>query len=144
MSAPAPSDPNPYAVLRRVLRLRPAEQRKLLRLVVWCDRGECTPLRVFKVRDGLLVQCRSDADVSDMQEAHPHLEKWSRRRAFFLQEWLDLPPDAREDAFLQLVCECNQTTPRLVDVRRVADLTLDHDSGRHRNATLPEVAAHLR
>lgn len=110
--------PNPSKALARVLAMRPAVRARLLRLEVRCA-GRHTPVRVFRLREGLLVQCRSDADVRDMQAEHPHLDDWSRRRAFFLEEWLSAgDPDSR----LQVVCDCRQTVARLVDVGRLADL----------------------
>lgn len=141
MSEPPSHAADPYAALRRVLALRPAEQRKLLRLVIRCETGKCTPLRVFGLRDGWLVQCRSDADVRDMQKTYPHLSDWSRRRAFFLEWWMqeDNPSESR----LQVVCDCDQTRPRLVDVQRVL-AALPAEGEPTRNASLPEFAAPSR
>lgn len=113
--------PNPYKALARVLKMRPAVRARLLRLEVRCE-GRHTPVRVFRLREGLLVQCRSDADVRDMQAEHPNLADWSRRRAFFLQEWLSQPAAVLPTSHLQVVCDCRQTVPRLVDVGRMADL----------------------
>ena len=114
------SGPNPYAARKRLLALRQPAQRKMLRLVVACDQNKCTPIRVFGLREGLLALCRSDADVRDLQEQQPNLADWSKRRAFFLDEWMSLgdPDESR----LQVVCDCSQTTPRLVDVRKVVDM----------------------
>ena len=132
------TEPNPYDALARVLRLKPQQRRNLLRLEVWCERSKCTPIRIFALRDGLLVQCRSDADVRDMQEQQPHLDDWSRRRAFFLHGWLDTadPPPSH----LQVVCDCLQTAPRLVDVRKLADLIPSADRPTRR-VKLREVVA---
>ena len=111
-------EPNPYRALARVLKMRPHVRAELLRLEVRCE-GRHTPVRVYRLREGALVQCRSDADVRDLQAEHPNLDDWSRRRAFFLEEWVSAgDPDAR----LQVVCDCAQTRPRLVDVQRLADL----------------------
>lgn len=124
--------PNPYDALSRLLAKEPRHQRRLLRLSVWCEQGACTPIRVFGHRDGLLVQCRSDADVSDMREHYPHLERWSRRRAFFADEWVKDAAGQR----LQVVCECSQTTPRLVDVEKLIEAAEDDT---RRNVALLEL-----
>lgn len=138
------NSPNPYEALRRILALRPAQQRGLLRLEVWCDASRHTPLRVFKLREGILIQCRSDADVRDMKEQHPHLSDWSRRRAFFLEEWLTLDEDPQNPSHLQVVCGCAQVTPRLVDVERLANAIPADDSVPTRRIRLPDVAAEIR
>lgn len=132
---------NPYDALRRVLALRAPAQRSLLRLVVFCEASKHSPIRVFQLREGLLVQCRSDADVRDMKDSSPHLPDWSRRRAFFLDEWLDQPAETRAESHLQVVCDCAQTTPRLVDVQRLADAIPETAT---RRVTLPAVAAAVR
>ena len=128
------SEPNPYEAKKRLLALRRPERDKLLRLIVRCEQRKCAPLRIFAVREGLLVLCRSDANVGDMQEQYPYLTEWSRRRAFFIKEWLDEGPSSR----LQVVCDCSQTTPRLVDMQKVIDL-IPPTSEPTRNAVLPEV-----
>lgn len=114
--------PNPYDGLRRVLSWHRRAQRAALRLEVWCEANRCTPIRVYALREGLLVQCRSDADARDRQDRYPHLDDWSRRRAFYLEEWLAQPADVLPNSHLQVVCDCDQTHPRLVDVQRLADL----------------------
>lgn len=135
-------DPNPYTALQRVLALHPKQRRSLLRLEVWCEQSRCTPIRVFAVRDGLLVQCRSDANTEHMRDEHPQVQPWSRRRAFFLSEWLGMAEDVRAVSHLQVVCDCAQTTPRLVDVARLAELA---QAGTTRRACrLPDVAAEDR
>jgi hypothetical protein len=117
------SGPNPRRVLERVLALKAPARRGLLRLEVWCEANACTPVRVFDVREGLLVQCRSDADVSSLAEANPHLGRWSPRGAFFIDEWTrQVEGDQTGSHHLQVVCDCVQTRPRLVDVQRVRDL----------------------
>ena len=133
------TDADPYEALRRVLDLRPNVRRSLLVLQVWCETSKCTPVRVYRVHDGLLVQCRSDADVRAMREDHPHLSDWSRRRAFFLDWWLSSEDGARQP--LQVVCDCAQTTPRLVDLRMLADLVPDRGA-RAVNAALASLAPH--
>lgn len=140
MSALTP-EPNPYRALERVRRLKRRDQRHLLRLEVWCEWNRCTPVRVFALSAGLLVHCRSDADVRDMQEEYPHLEDWSRRRAFFLEEWLAQPNEPA--AHLQVVCNCSQTTPRLVDVGKVV-AALPVEGGQTRRVTIPDVAVNER
>lgn len=112
------SRPNPYKALDRLLSKPQAYQRQRLRLAVWCEQGRCAPIRVFDVHDGRLVQCRSDADVSDIPNHYPRDQKWSRRRAFFASEWINLPDESQR---LQVVCECAQTTTRWIDVRRLLD-----------------------
>lgn len=131
--------PNPYAALDRLLAKPRAAQRKMLRLEVWCENNKCTPVRVFALRDGLLVQCRSDANIEGLRDQYPHLTEWSRRRAFFLSEWQDLRPEVRAESHLQVVCNCNQTTPRLVDVQRVLDL-IPADGERTRRVALAQVS----
>ncbi len=128
--------PNPYGALSRVLALRGPERRKLLRLVVRCENRKHTPLRVFALRDGLLVQCRSDADVRDMQAEHPHLPDWSKRQAFFLEDWLRLPTEPT--SHLMVVCDCAQTAPRPVDMQKVAELIPNEST---RNVMLAQVLA---
>ncbi len=130
------SEPNPYSAKKRVLKLRRLERDKLLRLIVRCEQRKCAPLRVFALREGLLVLCRSDANVRDMQEQYPHLTEWSRRRAFFIEEWQRSPTSR----LLQVVCDCSQTTPRLVDMQKVVDL-IPPASEPTRNAVLPQVTA---
>lgn len=110
-------DPNPYAALRRLLAMPAKVRRSLLRLEVWCEDNECTPVRVFALREGTFVQCRSDADVSDIPGHYPREQKWSPRSAFFVEEWLAGSPESR----LQVVCDCRQTTTRLVNVQRLID-----------------------
>ena len=131
-----PSEPNPYKAKERLLALRRPEQDKLLRLIVRCEQRKCAPLRIFALREGLLVLCRSDANVRDMQEQYPHLTEWSHRRAFFIEEWLR--SDDRPTSRLQVVCDCVQTTPRLVDIQKVIDL-IPPTSEPTRNAVLPQV-----
>lgn len=126
------SEPNPHAALQRLLAKPRAYQRKQLRLSVWCETGNCSPIRVFAVHDGLLVQCRSDADVSDVPNHYPRTQKWSPRRAFFIEWWLDHTADST----LQVVCECAQTKARLVDVRKVAASVPESNT---RNVRLSEV-----
>lgn len=132
--------PDPYAALARVLAMPERVQRKLLRLVVWCENNKCSPLRVFALREGLLVQCRSDANVRDLRDTYPRLREWSRRRAFFMDEWLSQPADVLPQSRLQVVCDCAQTTPRLVDVQRLLD-AVPADGMQTRRLRLPEVAA---
>jgi hypothetical protein len=86
----------------------------------------------------MLVQCRSDADVSDMLEANPHLTKWSRRRAFFLEEWISAD-EASNGTMLQVVCDCSQTQARLVDVRKIVNLIPSRDAPTKR-VSLPQVS----
>lgn len=114
------SDPNPYQALARVLALRPPARRRLLRVEVWCEKSKCTPIRVYALRDGLLVHCRSDANVEDMRDRWPHLAEWSPRRAC-ADEWISTGLGSP----LQVVCDCDQTHPRLVDVARLIDLVPD-------------------
>jgi len=125
--------PNPYEVLGRLLGKPRKQQLNLLRLKVWCERNKCAPILVYEVREGILVQCRSDANVSHMQEDHPNLAPWSKRRAFFVEEWMEHP-----GSHLSVVCDCNQTNPRLVDVARVVDL-LPAPGSPTRNVSLPQV-----
>jgi len=117
------SDRNPYQALTRVLALRSQARRRLLRVEVWCEESKCTPIRIYALRDGLLVQCRSDANVEDMRDRWPHLTRWSPRGAFFADEWINTGLDSP----LQIVCDCDQTHPRLVDVARLLDL-VPHDA----------------
>lgn len=134
---PSVPGPDPYRARTRVLKMRPDARRKLLRLEVWCEQNRHTPVRVFRLREGMLVLCRSDADVRDMQAEHPHLDDWSRRRAFFLEEWVSAgDPDSR----LQVVCDCRQTEARLVDVGRLAGL-IPAEGERTRRVTLAEILA---
>ena len=42
---------------------------------------------------------------------YPHLKPWSRRRAFFLEEWFGQAEPERDDSHLQVVCDCLQTEP---------------------------------
>lgn len=119
---PASRGPDPYQTLARILSWPRRAQRAALRLEVWCDASKCTPIRVYELREGLLVQCRSDADVREMKEKYPHLPDWSPRRAFYLEDWHAQPDDVRPGAHLQVVCDCAQTRPRLVDVQRLTDL----------------------
>lgn len=131
--------PNPYAELKKVLALPRRAQRSILLLEVWCENSKCCPIRVFARHPGLLVQCRSDAKVSEAaRESYSNLGAWSPRRAFFLHEWLDQPADVLPTSHLQVVCDCRQTTPRLVSVRKLAD-AMPND-GRTRRLRLPEVA----
>lgn len=130
--------PNPYDGLRRVLALPRRAQRAALRLEVWCEANRCTPIRVYALREGLLVQCRSDADTTAIRETHPHVGEWSRRRAFYLEEWLAQPAELLPTSHLQVVCDCAQTRPRLVNVRRLADL-VPEDRTTHR-VTLHDVS----
>lgn len=127
-------EPNPYKTLDRILKLRPPALRRVLRVVVRCEAGKCSPVRVFAVRDGLLVQCRSDADVRDMKDRYPHLSDWSRRRAFFLEEWTTSAPDQP----LQVVCDCQQTKPRSVDVVKLQSLV--PNDATTRNVSLRDVS----
>lgn len=131
-------EPNPYNALNRLLDLKPRQRRSLLRLVVRCEQRKHTPLRVFALRDGMLVQCRSDADVRDLQAEHPHLEDWSRRRAFFLDEWLHLANPST--SHLLVVCDCAQTTPWPIDVQKVAHL-IPREIGSTRHVAIAEVLA---
>lgn len=137
------SQPDPYAALKRILSLRPAQRRPLLRLEVWCEESKCTPIRVFQLREGLLVQCRSDADVRDMQETYDHLKDWSRRRAFFAEEWLAQPEETLAISHLQVVCDCLQTTARPVDMRKLIQ-ELPSDGETVRRVRIPAVAADVR
>lgn len=130
------NEPDPYAALERVLKLHKSEQRNLLRLTVWCENEKCSPIRVFEIREGLLVQCRSDANVRDMQEDYPNLSDWSRRRAFFIQEWLDL---GESSVGLQVVCDCKQTEPRLIDMRKVSRLIPQPGEKTRRNVPLVDL-----
>lgn len=134
--------PNPYSALDRITAMPQRAQRKILRLVVHCEREGCrsTPVRVFTLREGLLVQCRSDASTKGIREHHPHLTDWNRRRAFFLDEWLSQPADVLPNSHLQVVCDCDQTHPRLVNVRRLAD-AVPADGERTRHIRLTEVSA---
>jgi hypothetical protein len=134
-------EPNPYQALNRVRHLPRRAQRHLLRLEVWCEWNKCTPVRVFALRDGLLVHCRSDADVRDLQEEHPHLDDWSRRRAFFAEEWLKQP--AEPPSHLQVVCDCLQTRPRLLDVGKMV-AAIPPAGDKTRRVTLPDVAVSER
>lgn len=125
--------PDPYAALEKVLALPRRAQRSILRLEVWCENSKCSPIRVYDRAEGLLVQCRSDADVRDL----PHVGDWSRRRAFFLQEW---PTDLPQAQHLQVVCDCLQTEARLVDVRKLA-AAMPAPGTKTRRLRLPEVSA---
>lgn len=140
------TEPNPYEALKRVRGLKPPAQRRLLRLRVWCENNQCTPVRVFSLRDGLLVECRSDADNSDAHAEDPSVARWRPRPAFFLDAWFapegyenDHPYD-RSKSHLQVVCDCLQTTPRLVDVQRLT-AAIPVDGEKTRNVSLPDVAA---
>lgn len=128
--------PDPYAALRTVLARPQREQRRMLRLTVRCETCRSTPVRVFRVREGHLVQCDSDADNSHLQEQFPHLSKWSRRRAFYLENDLARQAEATTDPLrLQVVCDCDATHPRLLDVQALTD-ALPEPSGKARNAPL--------
>ncbi len=132
-----PDELNPYEALERVKKFPRRVRDNLMRLEVWCEWNKCTPIRVFELREGLLVQCRSDADISDMQEQFPHLDRWSRRKAFFIEEWLSL---GSGDEHLQVVCRCLQTKPRLVSVGKLHSEVPENGTRRIR---LPAVAADI-
>lgn len=132
------SGPGPYAALRAVLARPQREQRRMLRLTVRCEACRSSPVRIFRVRDGHLVQCDSDADVSALQADNPHLPKWSRRRAFFLEHDLQMQElVATEPLRLQVICDCVQTRPRLIDVQALAD-ALPAPDEKTRNAPLAQ------
>ena len=130
---------DPYKALDRVLKMHPHVRRNLLRLEVRCE-GRHTPVRVYRLREGLLVHCRSDADVRALQKKSPHLPDWSPRRAFFLEDWLSQPDDVRPGAHLQVVCDCAQTRPRLVNVQRLVEL-VPADGAPTRRVAMLEVLA---
>lgn len=136
-----PTDgPNPLAALDRVLAWRHTIQRKSLRVAVWCENRH-TPVRVFKLSEGLLVQCQSDAYTPDAQN-HGSDSDWSPRRAFFLDEWLS-QPIVLVNSHLQVVCPCAQVDPQPIDVRLLAS-HVPPDGEPTRNLTIPDVAAQVR
>lgn len=129
--------PDPYAALKRVVEQKPVVQKSLLRLLVWCEQGKCTPIRVFETREGMLVQCRSDANVRHLRGQIEHDRDWSKRRAFFLESVPGISGDGQDVPGLQVVCECSQTTPRPVDLRKL--MALVPDTPRQRNVKFSQV-----
>lgn len=130
---------NPYAALERVEGLHPAARKKLLRLTVWCEQSKHGVISVFQLREGVLVKCQSDAYVGDVESHGPAGEKWARRRAFFIDEWL-ANADAAGASHLQIVCRCAQTRPRLVDVSRLID-AIPPEGDTPRNIQIADVYA---
>ena len=127
------NEPDPYAALERVLKLHKSEQRNLLRLTVWCENEKCSPVRVFEIREGLLVQCRSDANTDVLRQKYKHLDRWAKRPAFFLDTWFPPTESGIEvvDSYLQVVCDCDQTQPRKIDVMKLKAAVSEHSTRRN-------------
>ena len=98
---------------KRMRRLKPAQRRRLQVLTVWCESGRCCVGRVYRLKLGLLLDCRGEGDLRFLGTSAPP-KPWGQSSTV----WLG---DEHHRATVPITCDCMHTTSRALSIQAILE-----------------------